>query len=291
MTTTAPSVWKFGYGSNISPAFLREKKQLTVLDWRRCILRGFSLSFPEGRGISYVEPAFATLRRDPDGEVHGTACLFPSADALKLDRQEQSYNVESCKVQLYSAAGAAGEEEISGVEVYTAKRPEPEGFPQGCCSERYKNILVAGAVEMELEPAWIQRLRSLQVYTPSSETMEQRAALPPPSMLPQLTLAELATSDIVYACVCGYVFDHKSIFQAHHGRDITFRVSLHRRGISMDANDTDPHGRDPSTGRFPTLAEIEPTELEYAKQWLDRFRAVGGPPVGALREFWEEQQV
>ena len=106
MTTTAPSVWKFGYGSNISPAFLREKKQLTVLDWRRCILRGFSLSFPEGRGISYVEPAFATLRRDPDGEVHGTACLFPSADALKQSGSSIHLYTEDERCATCSGVGA-----------------------------------------------------------------------------------------------------------------------------------------------------------------------------------------
>ena len=143
------------------------------------------------------------------------------------------------------------------------------------------------------------RLRALEIYRPSRETLARRAALPPPSALPQLSVAELAARGggansgeeaAIFACVCGYVFNHRSFFKAHHGRDITFRVSLHRRNVNMDANDTDPHGRDPSTGRFPTLAALEPTQLEYARQWRDRFHALSGPPVAVLREFWEEQE-
>ena len=64
------TVWKFGYGSNIQPEFLRTKKNLTVLDYRRCVLKGFALSFPLGRGIEYVEPSFATLRKEEGAETH-----------------------------------------------------------------------------------------------------------------------------------------------------------------------------------------------------------------------------
>ena len=52
---------------NMSQAFLREKKLLNPLDFKRTILCGFSLSFPEGRGMDLVEPCFATLKRDPSG--------------------------------------------------------------------------------------------------------------------------------------------------------------------------------------------------------------------------------
>ena len=55
--STAGAKWKFGYGSNISPDFLRGKKLLTVLDCKRCVLAGFALSFPLGRGIDLVEVA------------------------------------------------------------------------------------------------------------------------------------------------------------------------------------------------------------------------------------------
>ena len=62
--------WKFGYGSNINPAFLKLKKNLNHLDHRRCVLKGFALSFPLGKGMEYVEPAMATLRKEEGAETH-----------------------------------------------------------------------------------------------------------------------------------------------------------------------------------------------------------------------------
>ena len=41
----------------------------------------------------------------------------------------------------------------------------------------------------------------------------------------------------IYTSVCGYIFQHKEVFRAYHGRDVTFRNVLHARGINMDAND------------------------------------------------------
>ena len=75
------SVWKFGYGSNMSVEFMRSKKGLNPLDSHRTILKGFTLSFPEGRGIDFVEPCFATLKRDPEGIVHGVSTLLSLDDA------------------------------------------------------------------------------------------------------------------------------------------------------------------------------------------------------------------
>lgn len=54
-----------------------------------------------GHGIDYVEPAFATLRRDPLEEVHGVATLLPATDAEKLDQQEASYLIATCDLELY----------------------------------------------------------------------------------------------------------------------------------------------------------------------------------------------
>ena len=109
---SAQPVWKFGYGSNIDPDWLRSKKNLTPLDSRRCVLHGFALSFPSGRGIDFVEPTFATLKRDPEGLVHGVSHLLSRQDADTLDRQEGSYAVEVHEV----VHGMA-------VEVYAPKRP------------------------------------------------------------------------------------------------------------------------------------------------------------------------
>lgn len=151
-------VWKFGYGSNIQPEFLRTKKNLTVLDYRRCILKGFALSFPLGRGIDFVEPSFATLRKEQGAETHGTCVLFPPKDAASLDAQEGAYDIETHECVIYD-----GDEPVEGkqtvmAEVYAPRRLEPEGNPQGTPSERYRDILLNGAKAMELAPYWIEKL-------------------------------------------------------------------------------------------------------------------------------------
>ena len=56
------SVWKFGYGSNMSQEFLRTKKMLNPIKFERAILQGFQLSFPDKGADIFVEPAFANLK-------------------------------------------------------------------------------------------------------------------------------------------------------------------------------------------------------------------------------------
>ena len=118
------SVWKFGYGSNMSMDFLRSKKGLNPLECRASILKGFSLSFPEGKGIDFVEPCFATLKRDPNGVVHGASVLFPYEDKIKLDKQERGYNIEINNITCYNNT-------TLNVEVYVSKTPLALDFPEG----------------------------------------------------------------------------------------------------------------------------------------------------------------
>jgi hypothetical protein len=278
-------VWKFGYGSNISPDWLKSKKNLTPLDSRRCVLHGFALSFPSGRGIDFVEPTFATLKRDPDGLVHGVSHLLSRPDADTLDRQEGSYAVEVHEVVPY------GSDERMAVEVYAPKRPLPSDHPEAACSQRYRDILVCSSEAVGLEAAWVQKLRALPVYRPSEETLARRASVPSPSALPAMSIAELRQHDGSDAskeerCMvsaCGYIFEHSPAFAAYKGRDITFRNVLHHRGANLDAND------DGGAAPFPNLARLSAAELEYALQNRDRLLMKSGAPVAVLREFWEEQ--
>lgn len=269
----------------MSQDFLRTKKALEPLDCRRTILRGFTLSFPEGRGIDYVEPGFATLKFDPDGEVHGVSTLLCPEDVVKLDRQEGGYDIKLCPLQVY------GENEVMEAEVYVSRKPIPLDFPEGCCSKRYRDVLVRGAEENELDATWITKLKALPVYSPTDETLKLRAELPSPSALPSMTIAELATYDgssderPFHVSSCGYIFNHRPNFSVYIGRDVTFRNLLHHRGINMDANDDG--GKSP----FPRLSQLKPEEMEYALQNRDRLMHKGGAPVAVLHEFWQEQDV
>lgn len=277
-------VWKFGYGSNMSQEFLRKKKALKPLDSHRTILRGFALSFPEGRGIDFVEPSFATLKRDPSSAVHGVSTMLSVEDAEKLDNQESGYKIEVCSCLLYD-----GKTELD-VEVYVPKTPLANDHPEGCCSKRYRSVLVKGAKENNLDENWIRKLENLPVYNPSVETLSMRAALPPPSALPTMTVAELKRHNgtkeglPVLTSSCGYIFEHKPYFKSYYGRDVTYRHVLHARGINLDAND------DGGVSPFPRLSKLAPDELEYVLQYRDRFIHKSRGAVAVLAEFWQEQE-
>eukprot|EP00811_Abedinium_folium_P006123 NODE_15636_length_1039_cov_4.640351.p1 GENE.NODE_15636_length_1039_cov_4.640351~~NODE_15636_length_1039_cov_4.640351.p1 ORF type:complete len:315 (-),score=56.04 NODE_15636_length_1039_cov_4.640351:64-1008(-) len=280
------SVWKFGYGSNMSAEFLRTSKGLNPLASLQTVLPGFRLSFPQGMGIEFVEPSFASLKRDPDGEVHGVSTLLPNADAAKLDEQEAGgYTTEVMHARVYDTG------EMLAVEVYVRRKPLALDHPEGPCSMRYRNILVRGAEESGLDAKWIAKLRALPTYTPSAEVLALRAAVPSPSALPLMSIAELRQRDGsseelgCYTAACGYIFNHKPHFDSYRGRDITKRNILHYRGINLEAND------DGGVSPFPRLSQLPGEELEYALQNLDRLLHKAGMPVAVLREFWDEQDV
>ena len=281
------TVWKFGYGSNMGQEFLRHKKGLNPLDSKQSILHGFKLSFPKGKGIDFVEPSFATSRPAEGELLHGVSTLLSIEDAEKLNSQEavgRAYNIKICRVELYDKSSLE-------VEVYVPTKPLAKDHPEGCCSTRYRDILVRGAMEANLDVEWIKHLQQLKTYTPSMETLALRASIPPVNTLPTMTIEQLRKHDGAQPeefphCIssCGYIFKHKTFFKVFHGRDVTFRNVLHSRGINLDANDDG--GKSP----FPRLSQLEPSALTYALHYRDRFMHKAGPPIAVLKEFWEEQE-
>jgi len=274
--------------------------------------------FPKGKGIDFVEPAFATLIPNPSGSVHGVATLFTMEDAADLDKQEGGgsyYSSVTSLARVYdddNRDGTAGN--MMAVDVYTSKKPQPIGSPQGPCSERYRDILLMGARESNLDPAWIDMLLNLPTYTPSADTLARRRLVPHPHDLPKWSIAELKRHDgsgaaaggdentsaatataapaaenssgelVIHFSSCGFIFKHKPMFSVYRGRDVTFRNCLQRRGINLDAND------DGGVSPFPQLVDLEPHVLEYCLQYRDRFIAKSGNPVAVLEEFWAEQE-
>ena len=74
-----------------------------------------------------MEPSFASLKRNPDAEVHGVSTLFSVDDAIKLNNMEPP-TIEVCTAVLYD-----GKSELD-VEVYMPKTALTPDDPEGCCS-------------------------------------------------------------------------------------------------------------------------------------------------------------
>ena len=288
------TVWKFGYGSNMGQAFLKHKKGLNPLDSKQRILHGFNLSFPKGKVIDYVEPSYATTKEIEGGMIHGVSTLFTIEDAQKLNSQEavgRAYNIRICTVELYNEFKVGNDISTLEVEVYVPTKPLPKDHPEGCCSVRYRDILINGVKEAELDSKWIEYLQNLKTYKPSTETLTLRTSLIPlVNSLPVMTMNQLKQHDGKnpeefphYISSCGFIFKHKTFFNVFHGRDVTFRNVLHSRGINLDANDDG--GKSP----FPRLSQLESSALKYALHYRDRFMHKAGKPIAVLKEFWEEQ--
>lgn len=332
---TSSTVWKFGYGSNMSVEFMRSKKGLNPLDSKRTKLLGFCLSFPEGRGIDFVEPAFATLKSNPNPDledkdevycVHGVSTLLTIDEANKLDEQERGYHIALCKALIYDDNNE-GNNDIDDknepktilVEVYVPRKPLSLEHPEGCCSDRYRDILIKGALENNLDNKWIEKLKKLKIYQPSIEILNIRKKQLSPSELPVMTIEELSKFDgehvsdenqndeqeskltkqeggeednrsdnkkflPVRVSSCGYIFECNPMFKVMRGRDVTNRNVMHRQGLNLEIKDDG--GKSP----FPNLSKLSPEELEYALRYRDRFISQSGGAIAVLKEFWEEQE-
>lgn len=274
-------VWKFGYGSNLSPTFMREKKSLEVFDSKPAVLKGYKLIFPEA--IEFVEPAFASVIEsdEKDSEVHGTVSLLSLKSAQSLDKQEMGYDIKTLEVICYDG------QKIKA-EVYTDKHKD---LVLGLPSKRYMDILIKGAIESNLKEYYVEMLKSQPYYTPTKNTLERRKLLPPFEKLKPISFSELSENNgknnkEKWSSCLGYIFHCKKgfIFDSWVGRDVSIRNLYHYRGISLTNND--------SVKEYPKISELKEDELEYIRQNLDRLLNIFGIQnlVGYLKEFAEHQK-
>eukprot|EP01104_Vermistella_antarctica_P006786 TRINITY_DN17491_c0_g1_i1.p1 TRINITY_DN17491_c0_g1~~TRINITY_DN17491_c0_g1_i1.p1 ORF type:complete len:297 (+),score=59.46 TRINITY_DN17491_c0_g1_i1:69-893(+) len=272
------SVWKFGYGSNISKNNLETKKQLTILNYDIAVLKGYKLVFTSA--IEYVEPAFATIEKGTEAdEVHGSIFEIPNEQAVKLNQQEAVYNVETKEMKTYGG-------NTVNVEVYM---PRSSGRKYAPPSQRYLRLLIGGGEEAGLKPSYVEKLRAIPHYVPSAETLARRDELPALETLKVYTADELKPMNgkegrPTWTSIMGYIVQQKGdkwLFDSWKGRDVSHRNLLHFRGQSLDVNDVG--------GIFPCLADLTDEEVEYLRQNLDRYTQEDGVVQGALKDFVEAQ--
>ncbi|CAE7042305.1 unnamed protein product [Symbiodinium natans] len=137
------TVWRFGYGSNMSVANLKQKKNLNVLEHHAGVVRDIKLSFCL-EGIHYVDPAFACVLKAPGDEVHGVAFRIPATEAEGLDRQEGGYNVEFVPFKPYEGTSSFE------VGLYMPKPGRLNESYTGLPSLRYLRLLREGAASANL---------------------------------------------------------------------------------------------------------------------------------------------
>ena len=148
------SLWYFGYGSNMSSATFLERRKMTPSQTVVARLGGYRLCFdiPVGPG----ERAVANLSVDPQGEVWGVAYEITPED---FDRLDQTEGVHAGVYKRISVDLATHGGENVAAFTYQSKISVIGRKP----SARYMGLLLAGARENGLPPAYVQYLEAIEL--------------------------------------------------------------------------------------------------------------------------------
>eukprot|EP00092_Neocalanus_flemingeri_P005505 GFUD01005935.1.p1 GENE.GFUD01005935.1~~GFUD01005935.1.p1 ORF type:complete len:314 (-),score=76.96 GFUD01005935.1:155-1051(-) len=285
MASSDGAMWSFGYGSNMDVKALQAKKHVKVLDHTPAILPNFKLCFTI-KAMTYSEPAYASVRKVEEEEVHGVAFMMDAESLEELDRTERGYDKAIVTLKAYDGR------ELEGF-VYVPKEEKTVEFLP---SKRYLGVLCKGARQAGLQEEYIAKLEALPTYNYQDhpevlKAREERAKLV--GSLKEITNEELwgHKNEDSWVSVLGFVIKQNSAFGSHKGRDITSRVLMQYHGIPMDDND------DGGAPPYPLVNSLTSGELEYVTSWLDHYH-LGGIPglmtqnpeiLGFLKEFQVQQ--
>ena len=287
--------WGFGYGSNMNPEHLSERKGVNILEYTPAVLKDYKMAFNK-KAFALVEPAYSGIEYEKGAEIHGLAYKITKQDMELLERSEGIGSVyNKMEVPLLAYDGRT----LIGNMLTNVTKPDGEYQP----SKRYLKLLVNGAKEVGLSDEYIKRLESTPTYATPDWVLEERKRHIPPNFdgLRPITVAELAghrrDPDEYWTSVLGYVIKvckGRYIMATQRGQDISGRGLLMIHDISLDRNPNQSAGRPP----FPLTKDLLPFELEYIQMWFDQFMfdvdkdgnlKQVSTIIGYLKE-WKEQQ-
>lgn len=284
------TVWRFGYGSNMSVSNLIKKKNLTPINHHTGYCQNWQLSF-DLPGIPFVDPAFACVKAQSGAQVHGLAFEISEEEARGLDHQERGYDVVPVDFVAYDGAT------VPKVGLYVPKTPltPNDALP----SKRYLRLLQRGAREAGLAADYIQKLEAHPYYITPPDIREQTLTWidaferDPKRSTQQWDAATLAKHNGVHpdypahTASLGYVVKVHAGFASWRGHTITRRNLLHFRGQSVDREDI--RYNEPGFSPLPDLSRCTAEEIEFLHQNLDYLLHSGGEIVARLDAFWHAQ--
>lgn len=251
----------FGYGSNLSETSLRAKG-VEAHSARPAKLPGWQLTF-DVLNFFGIEGCTGNIQPDPAGEVHGVLYECDARFLSVLDELEAvgvAYRRLEVPVQTYS-----GETHDAFVYVGLPERVGPAGRP----SLRYRNILVRGARDMGLDPAYVAWLEHHPLHEPPPYPPFE-----PPDVDETLTPEQLASRPL-HVALAGHVFDmsvappeHEYLQRMFSGRDMT--VFFLKRMDTSDGTET------PDDFARSRLSEPQQRYLnDYLHEFAATYRYVG----------------
>jgi len=148
-------MWYFAYGANMLTDVLIRRRGIIPLFSEKARLKDYQLLFQQP-GIRIIEPCFATIQPMPKKYVYGVLHNISITEMTKIDRFEGS-SYERFQV------GVKGTH--SGwvkAWAYRSRYPVEGRQP----SQRYRNLLIAGAQEFDFPEAYIAYLRQTPCVPP-----------------------------------------------------------------------------------------------------------------------------
>lgn len=148
----APSLWYFGYGSNMDPRTFLGRRGMRPERSAVARLDDHALRFdlpigPGERGVANVVP-------EAGAEVWGVAYLLSADQAGRLDRTEGVHRGFYVRREISLDAGDDGS--LSAFTYHSAR-----GAPGRKPSRRYMRLLLAGCQHHGLPQTWVDHLRAL----------------------------------------------------------------------------------------------------------------------------------
>lgn len=204
----------FGYGSNLSVVSLRAKG-VDPLTSEPAVLEGWQLVF-DIPDFFVIEGGTGNIAPRENESVHGALHGCREADLPKLDQLE-AVGIRYARVE-------------TTVTTYSGRRVSAYvyvGLERVLCatcvpSERYRNILVKGAQEMNLDARYIERLRNLPTGAPP------QASTFTPSVPGEPFTMDVVARNPQLTSLAGHVFDmsgarpeHAYMRELLGGKDVT----------------------------------------------------------------------
>ena len=147
-----PTLWYFAYGSNLDPGTFLGRRGMRPLATRIGVLHDFELRFdlpvgPGERGVANVAPR-------PGDHVWGALYELTHGEVEWLDRTE---GVDKGFYRRLAIEVVTPDDARIAAFTYCSEHSRPERKP----SQRYLGLLLAGARELGLPAAYVDRLLAL----------------------------------------------------------------------------------------------------------------------------------
>ena len=156
MMAKIKTIHYFGYGSNMSTAYLIKRRKIVPFESKTAVLKDYKLIM-NMEGPNFLEPSFANIQESRGSIVEGVLHKIDSKDLQKIVNTEGE-NYQLVKLSVFNR----GKKKTAFTLIYITE--ETKDIPP---SKRNLNILIKAAKENNLSNSYIKNLeRRPSIYYP-----------------------------------------------------------------------------------------------------------------------------